>query len=117
MRDFKRLKVWDKSHQLVLDIYKITKKFPQDEKFCLAQQMRRAAVSVAANIVEGSKRKSDKDFSHFLNMSEGSLEELKYYFILSRDLNYISDEDCNSSYDNAEEVGKLLHGFVKKLKA
>ncbi|MFQ6082332.1 MAG: four helix bundle protein [Candidatus Aminicenantia bacterium] len=73
MRTFQDLKVWQKSHQLVLEIYKITKKFPKEEKFGLISQFRRSAISIAANIAEGFKRKSNKEYSHFFNMSESSL--------------------------------------------
>lgn len=116
-KTFKDLIVWQKSHELVLLVYKHTKDFPNDERYGLTSQMRRAAVSIAANIAEGSKRKSDKDYAHFLNMSEGSLEELKYYFILSNDLNYCNVDVCATLQELANEVGRLLAGFIKKLKA
>ena len=116
MKNFREFIVWQKSHEFILEIYKLTEKFPDKEKFGLIQQMRRAAVSIAANIAEGSKRKSDRDFSHFLNMSEGSLEETKYYLILSKDLNIIDGLIYNELYELAEEIGRLLNGFIKKLK-
>ena len=83
----------------------------------MISQIRRTAVSVAANIVEGAKRNSDKDFALFLNMSEGSLKEIKYYLILSKDLNYISKHERIKLMNMSEEAGKLLRGFIKKLKA
>ena len=115
MNKFVDLIVWQKAHGFVLEIYKLTLKFPSDEKFGLTQQIRRSAVSVAANIAEGSKRKTDRDYSHFLNISEGSLEEVKYYLILSRDLKYISKDAHDRLFVLAEEIGKLLQGFIKKL--
>lgn len=117
MKGFKTLTVWQKSHELVLAIYKLTRDFPSEEKFCLIQQMRRSALSIAANIAEGSKRRTDKDYCHFLNMSEGSLEELKYYLILSKDLEYMSVELYEKLFLICEEVGKLLNGFIKRLTA
>ncbi|MCK5260424.1 MAG: four helix bundle protein [Candidatus Omnitrophica bacterium] len=116
MSGFKSLTVWQKSHELVLEVYKRTRSFPSDERFCMTQQMRRAAISIAANIAEGSKRRSDKDYCHFLNMSEGSLEELKYYLVLSRDLKYLREEFYLKLFSFSEEVGRLLNGFVKRLR-
>ncbi|MDD3296360.1 MAG: four helix bundle protein [Candidatus Omnitrophica bacterium] len=117
MKNFRDLKVWNKGYELVLAIYKLSRHFPSDEKFGLTQQIRRAAVSVIANIAEGNKRKSSKDFKHFLNISEGSLEEVKCYLILSRDLGYIKVADYNNSFIISEELGKMLSGFIKKLTA
>jgi len=115
MKGFKSLTVWQKSHDLVLAVYRGTKNFPAEERFCMIQQMRRSAISIAANIAEGFKRKTDKDYCHFLNMSEGSLEELKYYLILSKDLNYLREELFQALFLASEEVGRLLSGFTKKL--
>ena len=115
MKSFTDLKVWNKGYGLVLEIYMITKKFPQDEKFGLTSQIRRSAVSIIANIAEGNKRRSDKDFRHFLNISEGSLEEVKCYLILSRDLKYIDKKEYERLFPLSEEVGKMLGGFIKAL--
>ena len=117
MKSFTNLTVWQKSHGFTLEIYKITAEFPKNELFGIIPQIRRAAVSIAANIAEGSKRKTDKNFAHFLNIAEGSLEEVKYYLILSRDLRYINEESFEELNRYAEEVGRLLQGFLKKLKA
>ena len=116
MENFKKLKVWLKSHKLVLAVYKITEEFPKTEQFGLTSQMRRAAVSVAANIAEGSKRKTAKDRKHFLVMAETSLEELKYYFLLSYELNYISKSKGEQLTENAREIGKMLAGLSKSIK-
>jgi len=112
---FQDLKVWDKAHSLVLAVYRITQGFPQEEKFGLTQQIRRASVSVMANIAEGTKRRSDRDFSHFLNIAEGSLEEVKCYIILSKDLNYIDNGIFLDLFSMSEEIGKMLQGLIKKL--
>ena len=115
MENFKKLKVWEKAHILVLDVYKTTGEFPQSEAFSLVSQMRRAAISVTANIVEGSKRKTAKDRKHFLVMSETSLEELKYYFLLSSELGYIGKEQEERLIEKAREVGKMLNGLAKSI--
>ena len=115
MKSFKDLKVWNKGYEIVLEVYRLTKYFPQEEKFGLVQQMRRSAVSVIANIAEGNKRRTDKDFRHFLNISEGSLEELKCYCILSKDLAYIDKESFDKIFSHSEELGRMLQGFIKGL--
>lgn len=107
---FRQLEVWQESHKLVLMVYRITKKFPGDERFGLVSQMRRAAVSIPANIAEGFKRRGIQDKIRFYNISEGSLEELKYYFILSKNLDYIPSND--NLMAQAETVGRLLNGFI-----
>ena len=114
-KSFKELKVWQKAHELVLEIYKATNAFPSSENYCIISQIRRSSVSVAANIVEGHIRRSDKDFAHFLNIAEGSLEETKYFLLLSLDLDYLKQVDYNALLGLADEVGKILHGFNKKL--
>lgn len=111
-KTFKDLIVWQKAHQLVLLIYKTTNDFPKSENFGLTLQIRRAVVSVASNIAEGFKRKSSKDSVHFYNMSECSLEEVKYQALLSEDLEYVKKETFNEIEKLADEVGKLLHGWI-----
>lgn len=113
VKDFEDLLVWKKAHNLVLNIYTITKNFPPEEKFGLVSQMRRAAVSVPANISEGFNKRSVKDKSNFYNISQGSLNELKYYIILSKDLNYM--KEVNSLLDNVNEIGKMLNGLIKSI--
>jgi len=112
---FKDLIVWEKSHQLTLEIYKTSLKFPSDEKYGLISQMRRAAYSVPANIVEGHSRKSKKEFIQFLNIAKGSLEELKYFIILSNDLKYIDNQKRIFLEEKAEEVSMILYSFTKSL--
>ncbi|MBU1887787.1 MAG: four helix bundle protein [Candidatus Omnitrophica bacterium] len=114
---FKNIKVWEKAHRLVLDVYKVTKKFPKDEKYGLTAQLRRSASSVPTNIVEGYKRKSDKDFLHFLNIADSSLEETKYHLLLSLDLKYLNNTEYERLLTLTDEVGKMLFGFQQKLKA
>jgi len=87
---------WQKAHELVLEIYKITNDFPKIEDYCLTSQIRRAAISIPSNIAEGFKRKSTRDSVHFYNIADGSLEEVKYQLILARDLKYISPKNLTA---------------------
>ncbi|MDI6788107.1 MAG: four helix bundle protein [Planctomycetota bacterium] len=105
--------VWQKSHQLVLNIYRITKEFPKAEIFGLISQMRRAAVSVPANIVEGFKKRGIRDKINFYNIAQASLEELRYYLILSKDLGYlVQSEDLDKL---ADEISKMLTRMIINL--
>jgi len=113
---FTDLMAWKKSHELVLYVYKITKDYPKDELFGLISQSKRAASSVAANIVEGFRRQGLKDSLKFYNQADASLEELKYHLILARDLDYISKERYNFIFTKAEEAGRLLYGWIKSQK-
>lgn len=112
-RNFRDVVAWQKAHQLVLQIYPITKLFPDDEKFGLIAQLRRAAVSVPANIAEGFVRHGQRDKIHFYNIAQGSLEESKYYLMLARDLGYT--KDVNAPAALAEDVGRLLHGLIRSI--
>lgn len=111
---FQDLEVWQKAHQLVLMVYKVTRAFPSDEKFGLVSQMRRAGVSIAANIAEGFKKRGIRDKANFYNVSQGSLEELRYYFILSKDLNYLRSND--ELMETADAIGRMLHGLVNSVR-
>ena len=112
--NFRGLKVWELAHSLVLDIYKATKNYPKDETYGLVSQLRRSAVSICANMAEGYK-KSRKEFSRFLDIAEGSLEETKYHLILSRDLDYLASQEYESLHKKSEEVGRMLNGLKQKL--
>jgi len=114
---FRDLKVWEKAHKLVLEVYKITKNFPREEKFGLVAQLRRSISSVPTNIVEGHKRKSRKEYLYFLNTADGSLEEAKYQIMLSKDLGYLKDSEYNDLLPMCDEVGRMLYGLQKSLKA
>jgi four helix bundle protein len=92
MRDFKKYDIWQLSHSLTLDVYKITSNFPKDKLYGLSSQIRRAVASIPTNISEGCGRNSDKEFNQFLNIVLGSANETEYLFILSKDLKYISEE-------------------------
>jgi len=107
---FQQLEVWQEAHRLVLQVYQLTRVFPGEEKFGLISQMRRAAVSIPANVAEGFKRRGIQDKIRFYNTLEGSLEELKYYFLLAKDLKYIADDDDLMA--QAETIGRLLNGLI-----
>jgi four helix bundle protein len=112
-RSFEDLVVWQKSHQLALRVYRLTASFPNTETYGLVSQMRRAAVSVAANIAEGFKRRGRNDKARVLNVAQGSLEELRYYFMLARDLAYVRREEHS---DDVEEVARMLGAYVQSLR-
>lgn len=112
-KTFEDLEVWKKAHELVLEAYKVTRYFPNEEKFSLVSQMRRAAVSIAANIAEGFRKRTLKDKANFYNMSQGSLEELRYYLILSTDLGYLKDNKTLNS--QCEQTGRMLYGLIKSI--
>lgn len=100
---------------MVLKIYKLSKDFPKEEQFGLTSQIRRAAVSIPSNIVEGKARGSNKEYKRFLLMARGSLEEVKYQILLARDLKYIDDNKYNEIIAITDEIGKMLNSLVKKL--
>lgn len=112
-KTFQELVVWQKSHQFVLRIYKTTQSFPRNELFGLVSQIRRAAVSVPANIAEGFKRKGRADKVRLFNISQASLEEVRYYLILANDLCYV---DTKSLLTDLDEIGRLLHAYIKSMR-
>jgi len=111
-RTFRDLVVWQKAHQFVLEVYRLTGRFPKSETYGLSLQMRRASVSVPANIAEGFRRRSKADKVRFLNTSESSLEESRYYLILSQDLGY---GQTDKLMDSLEEVSRLLNAYSKAI--
>ena len=111
-KTFQDLVVWQKAHQLVLGIYEFTAHFPKSETYGLALQMRKAAVSIPANIAEGFRRRGKADKVRFLNTSESSLEESRYYLILSEDLGYGKTGEILNSL---EDVSRLLHSYSKAI--
>ena len=112
-KKFEDLVVWQKAHQLLLAIYKITRNFPKEEIFGLTSQFRRAAISVPANIAEGFKRATIPDKLRLLNIAQGSLEEVRYYLILSRDLEYA---ETSLEREDLEETSRLLESYMKPLR-
>jgi four helix bundle protein len=113
-RSFRDLIVWQKAHAFVLAVYRFTETFPDREKFGLAHQMRRAAISIPANIAEGFGKRSHAEKARFLNIAEGSLEECRYYLILAHDLGYGETE---SLMDTIEEASRLLNAYARTILA
>lgn len=105
MQDYTSLKVWEKAHQFVLDIYRVSKHFPKSELFGLVNQLRRAATSIPTNIAEGTSRRSKKDFVRFLEIAFGSAKEVEYQLFLSKELEYLNNDEFY-----------LLDQKIKKLK-
>ena len=116
MRDFRELKVWEKAHQLVLDVYRITAAFPQDERYGLTSQMRRASVSIAANIAEGCGRQGDAELARFLQSAIGSASELEYLLVLARDLSFLPFSDHEQLNSAATEIKRMLASFIQTLR-
>jgi four helix bundle protein len=111
-RRFKDLIVWRKAHETVIGIYRLTSKFPQNEVYGLVSQLRRAAVSIPANIAEGYTRRGRADKARFMNIAEASLEEARYYLILAQDLNYGQTDNLLSAL---EEVSRLLNAYTRSI--
>jgi four helix bundle protein len=117
MKDFKKLKVWQRSHQLTLDIYKVTAEFPREELYGLISQLRRSCASIPANIAEGCGRNTDADFSRFLQIAMGSATELEYHLLLSHDLGILNECDYKNLSKETIEIKQMLTSFIKKLNA
>lgn len=115
MASFKELIVWQKAHSLALEVYKCTESFPQSEQFGLTSQIRRAAVSISSNIVEGYERGSKAELNRFLLIARGSNAEVQAQLILARDLGYIDPKVFDSIAAKSVEVNKLINGFKKGL--
>ena len=117
MRPHKNLLAWKESIVLVKDIYLITAKFPDTEKFGLISQLRRASVSISANIAEGGARNTKKEFIHFLYISSGSLSEVETLLVISNDLNYINNVEFEKIEKQMNRISSLLQGLIRKLKS
>ena len=114
-KTFLDLAVWQESHRLVLDVYRMTEEFPKHELFGLTSQLRRAAVSVPANIAEGFKRVGKNDKRRFYNISQGSLEECRYFLMLAGELGYSAD--AGQLIEKSDKVGRMLAGYIKSIPA
>lgn len=112
---FQRVVAWQKAHAFVVLVYKVTRTFPDDERFGLTSQFRRAAVSIEANIAEGYKKISKADKLRFYNISQGSLEECRNYVILSYDLNYIDERLFDQLCDALEEASRLINAYCESI--
>jgi four helix bundle protein len=115
MGDYKELLVWKQAHRLALDIYRDTQQFPQEERYGLVAQMRRAALSVVSNIAEGSGRQSDREQSRFLRIARGSVHEVQCQLLISRDLGFLTSDKWLVLDGAAQEISKMIHGLVSSL--
>jgi four helix bundle protein len=115
MKDFRTLKVWEKSHLLVLAIYKVSKGFPKEEAYGLTSQLKRATASIAINLAEGCGRGSDADFKRFVQIAMGSASETEYLLLLSKDLGYIDEETYCTHAPEIEEIKKMLVSLLSRL--
>ena len=116
MRDFKKLQVWEKSHNLTLKIYELTSQFPREEIYGLTSQIRRACASIPTNIAEGCGRETPADFARFLQIAMGSASETEYLILLARDLKYFNANQCAELNDTIVRVKKMLTALVKSIK-
>ncbi len=112
MQDYRKLMVWEKSHHMAIDIYKLTDKFPVTERYGLISQIRRSAVSVPSNIVEGCGRGSSRDFLRFLQIAFSSCGELEYQLLLSKDLGYMNNKNFEQINNRVNEIRRMLAGLI-----
>jgi len=117
MKNFRDLQVWHKAHELTLESYKATNGFPKQESFGLTSQIRRAAVSVAANIAEGCGKRGNGEFQRFLGIAAGTASELEYHFLLAHDLNLIADLNYEQLNDGVVTVKRMLAALLRKVDA
>lgn len=117
MKDYRELQIWQRSHQLTLDLYGVTKRFPKEEQFGLTNQMRRACASIPANIAEGCGRDGDAELKRFFTIALGSACELDYQILLATELGYIEGPTGQRLSAEILELRRMLGAFVQKLKA
>ena len=113
MQDYKNLKVWQSSFELVADVYKLTKFFPKEERYGLSSQMQRAVVSIPSNIAEGAAKDSQNDLARFLDIALGSAFELECQIMIARSLQYINEDIFNKTYNKIELTKKMLYSFIR----
>lgn len=115
MRPHERLDVWKKAVEFVVAVYRATESFPRDERFGLTSQLRRAAVSIPANIAEGAGRKSQKEFAYFLSNSQGSASEVETELLIARRLNYLKQDEYLALRSSLDDIGRMLTGLCQHL--
>ena len=116
MQNFRKLTVWQKAHELTLGVYRATVGFPDEERFGLTSQIRRACASISGNIAEGTGRSGDKDFARFCQMAMGSAAEVEYHLLLAHDLGMLNDEEYRDLTESVIEIEKMLTSLMKKLR-
>jgi four helix bundle protein len=117
MRDFRQLVVWEKAHRFTLQIYHATQQFPREEIYGLSSQIRRASVSIPANIAEGCGKNTITELAHYLQIAMGSSSEVDYELMLARDLHYLSEHDYQALYCDLIEIRKMLNTFISTLRS
>jgi four helix bundle protein len=117
MKDFRNLKVWEKSHLLVLEVYRVTLAFPREEVYGLTSQLRRSCASIPTNIAEGCGRNGDLEFGRFLQIAFGSANETEYHLLLAHDLGYLKEDDYLNLSRAIVEIKQMLSTLINKLKA
>ncbi len=115
MKDFKELKVWTKAHEMTMGVYGATRCFPKEELYGLTSQLRRSAASIGANIAEGCGRRSDGEFTRFLQIARGSASELEYHLLLARDLRLIQEDGFRTLDKQVTEVQRMLTALVQRV--
>ena len=115
-KGFRKLLVWQRAHELVLSVYKMTEKFPTSEMFALTSQLKRAVVSIPANIAEGQGAGTKAQFARYLDIAKGSLSEVEYYLVLAKDLRYSSPETYKEVEALRSEVGFLLYRLIASMR-
>jgi four helix bundle protein len=116
MQDYRKLSVWEKAHSLAVSVYKVTRAFPKEEMFALTSQIRRACVSIPANIAEGCGRGGNVELGRFLQIASGSAHELEYHFLLATELGYLTSEEYDKINKQINEIKRMLSALIKKIK-
>ena len=116
MRDFRKLKVWEKAHRFVLAAYVETRAFPREELYGLTSQLRRSAMSIPSNIAEGCRRESPREFARFLDISAGSASEAEYQLLLAHDLHFLNEDAYNRLAHDVREIKQMLTSLIQKVK-
>jgi four helix bundle protein len=117
VKDFRDLQVWQKAHQLTLDVYRLTTSFPRDERYGLTTQLRRSSSSIAANLAEGCGRNGDAELARFCSIAMGSASELDYHLLLAKDLKLLNGTNYAELAQRTTEVKRMLTGLIQKLTA
>lgn len=117
MQGFRNLEVWRLSHKLTIQLYKLTRAFPKDERYGLTSQLRRATASIGANLAEGCGRGTDGDFARFVHIAMGSASELEYHLLLAKDLEYLQAADHEAAVTKVQSVKRMLAALSKKLRS
>ena len=115
MRNYRELQVWNKSHPLTIELYRVSQRFPREEIYGVMSQLRRAAVSIGANLAEGCGRRTSAELARFVRIAMGSASELDYHLLLSRDLGFMSGDDFDRTATALTEVRKMLTSFLASI--